>query len=77
MVLGARRHLWALMKRNLGRMFPEAFKLKKNELDIEDFKEKLRAAWWAIDQGQIDRLIEGLPRRLRAVKKAKGWYTKY
>jgi transposase len=70
-------HVWAALKRNLQRMFPDLWELKRNELNIEDFKEKLRAAWWAIDQALIDRLIDSLPRRLAAVKKARGWYTKY
>ena len=66
-------HVWALMKKNLRSMFPDLWLLKKNELDIEDFKEKLKAAWWAVKQGDIDRLIQTLPRRLKAVKKARGW----
>ncbi|KAK4206035.1 hypothetical protein QBC37DRAFT_256469, partial [Rhypophila decipiens] len=61
------------LKRNLKGMFADLWLLKKNALDIEDFKEKLRAACWAIDQGDIDRLIDTLPRRLKAVKKARGW----
>ena len=70
-------HVWAALKRNLRKMFPDLWELKKNALDIEEFKEKLRAAWRAIDQALIDRLIDSMPRRLAAVKKARGWYTKY
>lgn len=51
--------------------------LKQNELNISLFKEKLKAAWWAVEQSEIDRLIDSMPRRLRAVKRAQGWYTKY
>lgn len=58
-------------------MFPDLWELKKNELNIEEFKEKLKAVWWAIEQADIDKLIDSLPRRLAAVKKARGWYTKY
>ena len=59
------------------KMFPDIWELKKNELNIAEFTRCLRAAWWAIDQGWIDRLIDTMPNRLRAVKKARGWYTKY
>ena len=70
-------HVWVALKRNLRKIFPNLWELKKNVLDIEEFKEKLRAAWRAIDQTLINRLIDSMPRRLAAVKKARGWYTKY
>lgn len=70
-------HVWAALKRNMKRMFPDVWELKKNQLDIEEFTRCLREAWWVIDQACIDGLIRGMPRRLRAVKKARGWYTKY
>lgn len=70
-------HCWAALKRRLYKMFPELSELKRNELDISRFKEYLRAAWEAIPQDLIDRLIRRMPRRLRVVKKARGWYTKY
>lgn len=70
-------HVWAALKRELYKRFPKAFALKKNELDIAEFKEMLRVAWEAIDQSLIDQLIDSVERRLRAVKRARGWYTKY
>jgi len=70
-------HVWAALKRNLKKMFLDLWKLKRNELNIKEFKKKLKAAWWAIEQADIDKLIDFLPRRLAAVKKARGWYTKY
>jgi len=40
-------------------MFPDLWELKRNELDIEESKEKLKAAWWAIGQANnIDKVIE-------------------
>lgn len=58
-------------------MFPDLWNLKKNEVDIEEFKRCIRLAWWDISQEYIDSLIDSMPRRLKAVKKARGWYTKY
>jgi hypothetical protein len=34
-------------------------------------------AWKAIDQLKIDVLILGMGRRLKAIRKARGYYTKY
>lgn len=70
-------HVWRMMKDNLRRLYPEAFDLRRNELDIRVFKEKLTAAWEAIPQEKIRALIESLPQRLRAVIRAQGWYTRY
>lgn len=70
-------HVWSLLKRKLAQMYPDLWNLKQNRLDIEGFTRCLRAAWWDIDQRQIDGLISGMPRRLAAIKKVKGWYTKY
>lgn len=70
-------HVWAALKKNLRTLFPELWSLKQNCVDIAKFKECLHTAWEAIPQSFIDKLIEGMPRRLAAVKKARGWYTKY
>ena len=59
------------------RLFPNIWNLKKNRLDIAKFQRLLQAAWEAIDQGDINRLIGSMERRLQAVKRARGWYTKY
>jgi hypothetical protein len=70
-------HVWALLKRELYRRFPNLHTLKKNALNIAEFERMLTVAWEAIDQRLIDKLIASMERRLRAVKRAKGWYTKY
>ena len=70
-------HMWALLKRRMKQQYPDIWLLKKNQLDVAEFTRCLRVCWWLIDQAQIDQLINSMPRRLAAVKKAKGWYTKY
>ncbi|KZL83806.1 transposase [Colletotrichum incanum] len=70
-------HCWRMMKSNLRKLYPEAFHLKKNEIDIGIFKEKIKAAWEAIPQEKIRALIKSLPQRLAAVIRARGWYTRY
>ena len=39
--------------------------------------ERIKEAWEGVDQERIRGLIESIPKRLRACRKAKGWYTKY
>jgi hypothetical protein len=70
-------HMWALLKRKMKQIYPDIWLLKKNQLDIAEFTRYLKECWWSIDQAQVDRLIDSMPKRLAAVKKAKGWYTKY
>jgi hypothetical protein len=70
-------HMWALLKRKMRQDYPEIWALKKNKVDVEEFTRCLKACWWAIDQAMIDKLIGSIEKRLLAVKKARGWYTKY
>ncbi|KAK4244257.1 DDE superfamily endonuclease-domain-containing protein [Corynascus novoguineensis] len=56
-------HVWKKMKEILRRDFPDLYRLKNNE-------ENLAVAL-------IDTLIYSMPKRLRAVVRARGWYTKY
>lgn len=70
-------HVWNMLKRNLYKMFPHLSNLRKNKVDIEEFKECLQKAWAAIPQDQIRALIESVPRRVKACRQAKGWYTRY
>jgi hypothetical protein len=68
---------WALLKRKLRSLFPDLRDLKNNEADRARFEACAKAAWDAIPQDQIRGLLESLPRRLRAVIRVRGWYTKY
>ena len=70
-------HVWAWMKRYLRRKYPDQSNLNDNEAHIGIFKARMVEAWEAMPQALIKKLIDGLPARLRAVKRANGWYTKY
>ena len=69
--------MWKAIKGYLYKQHPEIHLLKKNREDIDILKGQIREAWLAVPQALIDRLIKSMPRRLAALKKAKGWYTKY
>jgi hypothetical protein len=58
-------------------MFPELIGQGRSEADWKYFKKCLVEAWKALDQLKIDSLILSMGRRLQAVSKAKGYYTKY
>lgn len=70
-------NLWAIVKRQLRRKHPNLHKLKDNITDRAFFMECVKQVWQEVPQEQIRRLIESLPKRLRAVIRARGWYTKY
>jgi transposase len=70
-------HVWKAMKGILHREHPNIKDLKKNEADIRTLKGWIKEAWEAVPQELIDRLIRSMPNRLAALRKAKGWYTKY
>lgn len=65
------------MKEALQKEFPDLHKLPKNNENIKRVETALRSVWDSIPQAEIDNLIDSMPRRLRAVIRAKGWYTKY
>ena len=70
-------HIWKAMKAILRKRYPHLWILRKNEANRLIFEDALKAAWWAVPQSLIDKLIRSMPRRLRAVRKARGYYTKY
>jgi len=49
----------------------------RSEQDWAYFKKCVVHAWEEIDQDKIDGLILSMERRCIAVRKAKGYYTKY
>ena len=70
-------HVWKKMKDILMRDFPGLSELTDNEANIVLFHRALRECWERVPQAFIDGLVESVPRRLAAVRKARGWYTKY
>ena len=70
-------HVWPKLKANLKKLLPNLHLLKDNEADRALFNEKIVEAWWMVPQAFIDNLIWSVPRRVEAMYRAKGWYTKY
>lgn len=63
-------HLWHLLKRRLGEYdYPPS--------SIHQLWERVQVEWEKISAAECQSLIESMPRRIEAVLKAKGGYTKY
>ena len=69
--------MWRLLKLKVFSMFPELIRMGQSEAEWQYFIECLKAAWAALDQAKIDTLILSMPRRLEALRVARGRYTKY
>lgn len=63
-------HLWSILKRKL-----EAY--KNQPISQAELWQRCEAEWENISKEECRNLIESLPRRLAAVVRAKGGYTKY
>ena len=49
----------------------------QSKKDLERLIEACKEAWLAHDQGLMRRLIDSIGKRLKAVRKAYSWQTKY
>jgi transposase len=70
-------HMWWALKKMVHKLHPELVTMGNSAGDWEALHNALREAWLKIPNSLIRHLIESMPRRLAAVRKAKGWQTKY
>jgi len=69
-------HLWAHLKLELNRQYPETKDLKGGPQAVKRvLRERLTKIWWDIGQDVLMRLVESMPERVQAVIDADGWYT--
>jgi transposase len=70
--------VWVHLKRKVVELHPELeFATGKSEVDLEALEKALIEAWNALPTSLFESLVCSMPRRIRAVIKAKGWHTKY
>ena len=71
-------HLWRKLKEIAFELNPQ---LKTSPQSLEDMLdelyETLERAWHTIGKDLMKKLVRSMQRRVKAVIKAKGWYTKY
>lgn len=70
-------HVWNAFKVKIRQIEPQFTSLKKNEADEAWAKQVLEAAWAELDDEFIAGLIKSMRHRIKAVIRAKGWYTQY
>jgi hypothetical protein len=58
-------------------LYPQYKNWSQAEEEWGGFCEALKECWRGIPARLIKRLIMSMPRRLAAVRKARGWQTKY
>ena len=75
--LNSIKHMWWALKKKLHELHPEFNQLGESAEEWSRFCEALKEAWLAIPDTLIRKLIYSMPRRLEAVKEAKGYQTKY
>jgi hypothetical protein len=65
------------MKEWIIKHHPELSNIEKSEAAILAMSRAIIKAWKAMSQEYLDKLIECMFKRVTALKKAKGWHTKY
>jgi hypothetical protein len=65
------------MKEYIVKHHPELSNMGKSGAAYDQLARAIQEAWEDIPQSYIDGLIEGMSRRVEAVRAAKGWHTKY
>jgi transposase len=70
-------HMWWMLKRVLHKLYPELDTIGTSAEDWEKFCSALKEAWGKIPDSFIKKLILSMPRRLQAVRRARGYQTKY
>ena len=70
--------LWAHLKAELLRRYPDTKLLQGTPAAIKQkLQDRLSEIWWDIGEDVLDGLIESMPRRVKALIAARGWYTPY
>jgi transposase len=70
-------HLWHALKRRMFKLYPQYNNWSQAQEEWDGFCEALKECWRGIPAKLIKRLIMSMPRRLAAVRRARGWQTKY
>ena len=69
---------WAHLKAELLRRYPDMKLLQGTPAAIKrKLQDRLWEIWWDIGEDMLDRLIESMPHRVKALIAAQGWYMPY
>ena len=71
-------NLWAYLKLELYRRYPDTVTLNGSPDYIrQKISERVHEVWWSIGKEVLNHLIDSMPHRVKALVKARGWYTSY
>jgi transposase len=70
-------HMWWELKKIVHKLHPELATMGHSEDDWKALQDALKEAWLLIPNSLIRKLVNSMPKRLAACRKAKGWQTKY
>ena len=71
-------HIWRVLKAKLHAKYPDTRVLRGNPEKVREvLEERLKKVWLEIGPDVLEGLILSMPSRVKALYKAKGWYTKY
>ncbi|KJZ69944.1 hypothetical protein HIM_10667 [Hirsutella minnesotensis 3608] len=68
-------NVWKLLKERIHKNHPELADFPKSNQSKQRLCEAAVEAWEEFEDGVLQNLVESMPRRLEAVRSAKGWYT--
>ena len=70
-------NLWKLLKERICANHPELSDMPKNAASYEALVRAAIVVWDEFEEDLLNKLMESMVRRLKAVIGASGWYTKY
>lgn len=70
-------NVWKLLKERISDKYPELASLPKSNQSLDALCRAAIDIWEDFEEDLLNRLVLGMRKRLKAVIKAKGWYTKY
>ena len=70
-------NLWKLLKEQIIKLHPESSYMPKSNYAIQKLCEAADEAWELFEDSLFEKLALSMQRRLEAVIRANGWYTKY
>ena len=66
-----------MLKAEIDRAYPELKGIGNSNATIDFMIEYIREAWETLAPELLNKLAEGMQKRVDAVKASNGWYTKY
>ena len=70
-------HLWWSLKKMVLKLHPELENMGNSKADWRALRDAIREAWNRLPVALFRQLVDSMPRRLAAVRKSRGWQTKY